>query len=107
MPLPFADGVNVTWQLALAPLPDNVHGLPLKFPEPLLTENVTVPVGVLGVPWSVSVTVAVQVVGWPTATCEGEQPTLVEVERTAQLITTSGADEAVVIEIPLERPAPP
>jgi hypothetical protein len=57
-----------------------VHGLPLKLPGPP-EPNVTLPVGVLAVPASVSVTVAVQVDGAPTATAPGEQVTLVEVER--------------------------
>jgi hypothetical protein len=44
----------------------------------LLLEKVTVPVGVVGVT-EVSVTVAVQVVGWLTATDAGVQLTAVEV----------------------------
>ena len=52
----------------------------LKVPAPLLLK-LTVPVGVLFVPTSVSATVAVQVVGWPTTTDAGLQPTLVLVER--------------------------
>jgi len=53
----------------------SVHGLPLKLPGSLEVK-LTVPVGVLLVPASVSVTVAVQVEGCPTVTVAGEQLTL-------------------------------
>jgi hypothetical protein len=56
-----------------------VQGFPLKPPEPL-ESNPTVPPGVLVTPDSVSVTVAVHVVGCPTATGLGEQLTAVDVE---------------------------
>jgi hypothetical protein len=52
----------------------------LKVPAPLLLK-LTVPVGVLGVPVSVSLTVAVQVVDCPMTTDAGLQLTLVLVER--------------------------
>jgi hypothetical protein len=52
----------------------------LKVPAPLLLK-LTVPVGVLGVPVSVSLTVAVQVVACPTTMDAGLQLTLVLVER--------------------------
>ena len=42
--------------------------------------KLTVPVGVVGPLLSVSVTVAVHVTDWPTATVSGEQLTAVEVE---------------------------
>ena len=52
----------------------------LKVPA-LLLVNVTVPVGVLFVPASESLTVAVHVVETPTGTLLGEQVTLVLVDR--------------------------
>jgi hypothetical protein len=57
-----------------------VHWPALKLPGPL-EPKLTVPVGVLAVPPSVSETVAVHVVGPPTATGSGVQLRLVEVER--------------------------
>jgi hypothetical protein len=57
----------------------SVHGLPPKLPA-WSTEKLTVPVGVLVTPASVSVTVAMQVVVWPATTGLGEQLTAVEVE---------------------------
>ncbi len=59
----------------------------LKVPTPLELK-LTVPVGVLGVPPPVSVTVAVQVVDAPTATVAGEQLTVVDVERLAVMTVT-------------------
>src|SRR2546425_1075271 len=56
------------------------HYKKMKVPAPLLLK-LTVPVGVLGVPVSVSLTVAVQVVDCPTTTDAGLQLTLVLVER--------------------------
>jgi len=53
--------------------------LALKPPAPS-DSKLTVPAGVV-VTASVSVTVAVHVVGWPTATLSGEQLTAVEVEK--------------------------
>ena len=48
--------------------------VPVKEPEPEgVTEKFTVPVGVASVPVEVSLTVAVQVVAWPTERVEGEQ----------------------------------
>jgi len=52
----------------------------LKVPVPVCVKP-TVPVGVLCVPASVSLTVAVQVVETPTGTSGGEQATLVLVAR--------------------------
>jgi hypothetical protein len=52
----------------------------LKVPAPLLLK-LTVPLGVLLVPTSASLTVAVQVVACPTTTDAGLQLTLVLVER--------------------------
>ena len=53
-----------------------MHPPSVKLPEPS-DSNPTVPVGVLAVPAEVSVTVAVHVVGRPTATGFGEQLTVV------------------------------
>lgn len=61
----------MTSQLAAAPLPDSVHGLPVKLPEPLLIK-LTVPVGVIAAPASMSLTAAVQLVAWPASTRCGE-----------------------------------
>jgi hypothetical protein len=63
-----------------------VHEFALKLPAPLELK-LTVPVGALGVPASVSVTTALQLDAWPTATVVGEQVTLVEVERSANTPT--------------------
>jgi len=71
----------------------------LKVPAPLLLK-LTVPVGVLGVPVSVSLTVAVQVVDCPTTTDAGLQLTLVPVER---LLTVT----VVVPELPAWVVSPP
>ena len=51
-------------QLAVAPLPERVQLVAEKVPEPLL-EKETEPVGVIGVPGLVSVTVTVHVIGVP------------------------------------------
>ena len=55
-------GVKVTWQLDVAPLPARVQLGEENAPGPLL-EKVTAPMGVIGVPGPVSVTVTVHVVG--------------------------------------------
>ena len=60
------------------PEPASVHVVELKVPEPLELK-VTVPAGVLVVPGVVLLTVAVQVVAWPTSTVLGVQVTFVEV----------------------------
>src|SRR2546428_4328355 len=82
------------------PLPESVQLVALKVPAPLLLK-LTVPVGVLFVPTSVSATVAVQVVAWPTTTVAGEQPRLVLVERVAVTATM------VVPELPVWVVSPP
>jgi hypothetical protein len=56
----------VVVQVAVAPVPERVHGVGLKESPGVVEEKLTLPVGVLVAPASVSVTVAVQVV--PTAT---------------------------------------
>jgi hypothetical protein len=66
--------------VAELPLPVSVQLELLNVPAPLLLKP-TVPVGVLLVPTSVSLTVAVQVVDCPTTTDAGLQLTLVPVER--------------------------
>ena len=83
----------------MLPVPESVQLELLKVPAPLLLK-LTVPVGVLLVPTSVSLTVAVQVVGWPTTTDAGLQPTLVLVER---LLTVT----VVVPELPVWVVSPP
>ena len=70
--------VKNTGQLADAPLPDNVHGLPKKVPAPELVK-LTVPVGVACPLLAVSMTVAVHTVASPGANTLGEQLTLVAV----------------------------
>jgi hypothetical protein len=56
----------------------SVHGLPVKLPGPP-DPKVTVPLGVVWPLPAVSVTVAVHVEGFPTATVPVQQATLVEV----------------------------
>ena len=78
---PTGAGVYVTEQVAAAPAPVSVQlAAGLKVPLPLLAK-VTVPLGVIGVPVSLSVTVAVQVVETPAGTVGGVQSTVVIVER--------------------------
>jgi hypothetical protein len=74
-------------QLEVAgPLPASVQAAPVEKPPEPVDENATLPLGWLAVPFpSVSVTVAVQVVGWPTTIDEGEHPIAVEVARVATL----------------------
>ena len=81
VPVPTALGVYVTEQVADEPLPLNVHP-PLEPNAPLpLLANVTVPVGALLVPESVSVVVTVQVAAESTLSGSGVQLTEVEVVR--------------------------
>jgi hypothetical protein len=70
----------VTEQLAELPLPESVQLGALKVPAPLLVK-LTVPVGVVGVPKSMSLTVALQTVDSPGAITVGVQLTLVAVKR--------------------------
>src|SRR5688572_1102750 len=84
---PLTLGVNVTEQVAAAPLPLSVHGLSVKVPAKLLVQ-LTSPVGMLFVPALVSVTVAVHVVAFSTGTGFGVQVTVVLV---ARLVTVSVA----------------
>ena len=57
--------VVVIMHAADEPVPERV--------QVMLADIVTIPVGVIGVPMSVSDTVNVHVVGWPTVTVDGEQ----------------------------------
>lgn len=61
-------------------MPARVH-VPVKVLVATLLVKVTVPVGVIGVPGDVSVTVTVQVVAWLIATVVGEHETEVVVTR--------------------------
>jgi hypothetical protein len=80
-PVPTTSGVYVNEQLAEAPLPDSVQTpAALNVPTPVLVK-LTVPVGVVGVPVSVSETVAVQEVEVPAGRVVGEQVRLVLVDR--------------------------
>jgi len=75
---PCANGIIVIVQLAEAPVPaTRVHDPPIRDIEP---------VGVIGVPGEVSVTVAVQIDVSPITTVEGTQATVVDV---ARLFTTT------------------
>ena len=75
-------GVKLTEQLACAvPLATSVQLVGVNVPAPLVLK-LTVPVGVVFAPASVSLTVAVHVVGASTGTLAGVQLTLVAVLRT-------------------------
>jgi hypothetical protein len=76
--VPGALGVKVTVQVAVAPVPESVHGDPVIVPAAPVIVNVTVPVGVVGVA-DVSVTVTVHVVGLLIVTEDGVQDTVVVV----------------------------
>jgi hypothetical protein len=80
-----------------AGVPENDPGL-----DPLAV-NVTVPVGAPGVPLSVSVTVAVQVIATPIVGVPGHV-TVVEAER---LPTLSVAEPAPVLALPVCVASPP
>ena len=100
-PVPIAVGVYVTEQLAeLPPAGDSEQVAELMVPVPLEAKP-TVPVGVVFVPMSVSVTVAVHVVLPLTGTVLGVQLTVVLVVRFA--LTAS----EVVPELPRWLPAAP
>jgi len=84
-----ADGVNVSWQDAVAVLPVaasvQLAELP-NDPEFGAAAKLAVPVGVLAPVAAVSVTVAVHVVPVPTVSADGEQPTLVDVGSTVAAV---------------------
>lgn len=72
--------LNVTVHVAVAPVPDSVHGEPVNVPAGD-TVNVTVPVGVIAVPGEMSVTVAVHVEVDPTIMLAGVHDIVVVVAR--------------------------
>jgi len=76
---PAAVPVNVTEQLADAPLPLSVQLLALKLPAAPVLVKATEPVGVVGT-LEVSIRVAVHVEAWLIVTVDGEQLTFVDVE---------------------------
>lgn len=61
--MPVEVGVKFTVHFAVAPLPERVQLAEENLPRPPLLVNVMVPVGVIGAPGLVSVTVIVQVIG--------------------------------------------
>jgi len=77
VPVPTALGVYVTEHDAELPEPESVQLVELNVPLPL-DVKLTVPVGVVA-PGLVSVTVAVQLVDWLTATVLSVQVTVVVV----------------------------
>src|SRR5207245_4664337 len=80
--VPAALAVNVTEQLdLLGPVTTKAQLLGTKVPLEGFTVKVTVPSGGVCVPLSMSVTVAVHVVGWSTTMGFGVQFTVVEVVR--------------------------
>ena len=90
--MPTALGVYVTEQLDELPPPaTRLQLVGLKAPLPL-DVKVTAPVGFDFMPESLSVTVAVQVVGLPTAMLVGEQLTLVLVVRGASVNTVCASE---------------
>ncbi|TMP99806.1 MAG: hypothetical protein E6K99_03905 [Thaumarchaeota archaeon] len=80
--------VKATLHVAVPPVPERVQVVELKVPGPLLLQ-LTVPVGVIGVPGDVSVTVAVHVVECKSWIVLGEQLRLVEVVRSVVALGTS------------------
>jgi hypothetical protein len=76
-----------------------VHVTLLKVPAPLLAKR-TVPLGLLCVPLSVSLTVAVHVVGASTGTVLGVQLTLVLVERLVAVTVSSPEEPRWVLSPP-------
>src|SRR5436190_1977558 len=83
VPVPTAVGVYVTEHVLVDGVADDRVQLAGEN-EPVPVElKLTLPVGLDLVPLAVSVTVAVQVVPWLTATEAGEQDVVVDVERVA------------------------
>jgi hypothetical protein len=81
-------GVQFSEQVAVpGPVSLSVQALGPKEPAPSALKP-TLPVGVLTGPGEVSVTVAVQVVGRPTATGLGEQLRLVDADRALRVSTS-------------------
>ena len=90
----------MTEQDDVAPVPTSVQLVGVNVPLPPLLLKETVPVGVVaGV--SVSVTLAVHVVGWPTTTEDGLQVTVVVV------LSFGGSSTTVLPELPLWPASPP
>ena len=89
VPRPIPVGVKETVQAVWFELIEaTLHGLGRpKKPGPSL-ENVTWPVGLVAPDAAVSVTVAVQIVDWPTATGLGAHDTLVLVGSTVTVCVT-------------------
>jgi len=86
--VPVALGVKLTEQLADAPAPDSVQVGALKLPVTPATDQVTVPVGVVGLAL-VSVTVAVHATEAPTTTVVGVQLIMVIVACAAPGLTVT------------------
>jgi hypothetical protein len=82
----------LTWQLVELPLPVSVHVGLVNVP-PLLADQVTLPVGLVWLPTSVSVTVAVQVVVLPAFRLLGAHATLAVVARLMMLSVAVSALE--------------
>src|SRR2546428_77776 len=99
VPLPTAGWEERSVGQGVDPGAGRVNLKKLKVPAPLLLK-LTLPVGVLLVTTSVSLTVAAQVVSWPAPTDAGLQLTLVLVER---LLTGT----VVVPELPVWVVSPP
>jgi hypothetical protein len=93
--VPEAAGVKVTEQLAAAPVPARVHDVAENVPWPP-EDQPMVPLGVAGVPLSVSVTVAVQVAGEPTTTEESHW-TAVEICRSVPVTLDDEAPPRCVV----------
>ena len=88
-------------QLAVVPLTlESVHGVGLNPPLDGEDEKPTVPVGVLALPPSVSVTVAVHVVPTATSTDEGTQEIAVVVVRVSTVSVTETLLTACVLSPP-------
>ena len=97
-----AVALKATSQLDLSvPLAASVQELGVTLPVAGLTAKLTVPSGGVAVPLAVSVTVAVQVVGCPTTTDDGEQLTVVPVERFAVTVTVVVPELPECVESPL------
>lgn len=95
----------MTEHVAVAPEPDRVQVVELNVPEPLGDcVKVTVPVGVTAVPELVSVTVAVHVVAWLTATVAGEQDTLVVVVRRVTVKVAEAASPLASVAVTVLEP---
>jgi len=78
----------LTVQLAVLPAPASVQLVLSKWPATSVEENVTLPVGVLGLAW-VSVTVAVQAVELASVNVDGTHETAVVVASGGGAVTVS------------------